>query len=111
MEHFLFKTLVAGSKLDIRDTEPLHCELLVITIQFQRLIMNPPPPPLVGVKVAILSMAEECMLCENVCFFVHFWSVVSAWLIIVLINNQILLKMLGAKNSQIRWNYSLKKMS
>jgi hypothetical protein len=70
--------------------------------------MNP-PPPLVGVKVAILSMAEECMLCENVCFFVHFWSVVSAWLIIVLINNQILLKMLGAKNSQIWWNYSLKK--
>jgi hypothetical protein len=33
--------VVAGSKLDIRDTEPLHCELLVITIQFQRLIMNP----------------------------------------------------------------------
>jgi hypothetical protein len=55
---FPIETLIAGSKLvDIRDTEPLHCELLVITIQFQRLIMN--PPPLVGVKVAILSMAED----------------------------------------------------
>jgi hypothetical protein len=42
---FSILTLVAGSKLDVRDTEPLHCELLVITIQFHRLIMKPPPPP------------------------------------------------------------------
>jgi hypothetical protein len=60
-------------------------------------------------KLPSYPWQKICMLCENVCFFVHFLSVVSAWLIIVLINNQILLKMLGAQNLQIRWNYNLKK--
>jgi hypothetical protein len=67
------------------------------------------PCPWLVSKLPSYPWQEICMLCENVCFFVHFLSAVSAWLIIVLINNQILLKMLGTKNSQIWWNYSLKK--
>ncbi len=66
-------------------------------------------PPCLVSKLPSYPWQKICLLCENECFFVHFLSVVSAWLIIVLINNQILLNMLRAKNLQIWLNYSLKK--